>query len=172
MRAGRSLVALLVAACLGSPVVAVHSASPVLDFTLPLAEGGHWRLAEQRGHEVWIALVAPYCGDCTGFVDAAAARMRELEGAAAMPTLMVISTLDARGAPLQLEGAVRNGLLVDRNDAVLRMLDPPELPWLVRIDADGRAVAAGSDLDSLAPIAPGDGLWNSLVSRWRQVWDE
>jgi hypothetical protein len=176
----RARLALSVAACMALaasiavPLRTAHAEpAPAIDFTLPLAEGGHWRLAEQRGREVWLALVAPYCGDCAGFVTAAAGRVQARAGdAAGAPLLMVVSTLDARGAPLALEGDARAALLVDREDAVLRMLDPADLPWLVRIDEDGRAVAAGGDLDALAPVEAGEGMWGNLVSRWRRVWDE
>jgi hypothetical protein len=181
MRAHRPLVALSVAACMALAAgiagpfdtARAEPAAAAIDFTLPLAEGGHWRLAEQRGREVWLALVAPYCGDCGSFVTTAAARLQARgDDAGNAPLLMVVSTLDARGVPLDLEGAARAALLVDREDAVLRMLDPADLPWLVRIDEDGRAVAAGADLDALAPVEAGEGMWGSLVSRWRQVWDE
>lgn len=148
------------------------------DFTLPRAEGGHWRLAEHRGQQVWLVLVAPWCGNCAGFVDEAGARLRDraqaaaASGAAGAPELMVISARDARGEPLALAGDAHARLLLDPDDAVLRALDPADLPWLVQVDEDGRLAAAGGDLDALAPVAQDDGLWHGLVSRWRQVWGE
>ena len=154
------------------------AAPAAFDFTLPRVEGGHWRLAEHRGQQVWLVLVAPWCGTCAGFVDDVAARLRTraqssaAAGTGDAPELLVISARDARGAPMSLAGDAHARLLVDPEDAVLRALDPADLPWLVQIDEDGRLVAAGGDLDALAPVAQDDGLWRGLVSRWRQVWGE
>ncbi len=185
---------------------AVSEVNPPLDFTLPVVTGGHWRLAEHRGRVVWLALVAPWCGQCAGFVDDVAARLSSADarlqasgaasGAAAgaavadKSVFMVVSAVDARGDGLDVridpESAASDGrtlgasnvraegmqLLIDRDGKVLRTFDPDELPWLVRIDEDGVLVAAGTDLNVLAPARIEPGLWQDLRSRWRQLWGE
>ena len=189
------------AAVLGAP-----DANSSLDFTLPIANGGNWRLAEHRGRVVWLALVAPWCGQCAGFVSDVATRLRgtqvgagTAQAASAPPAaasvhdaepsvFMVVSAVDARGHALDVPITKRSTsaarysdarsaavadpvkLLIDRDGAVLRTFDPDDLPWLVRIDEDGVLVAAGADLDVLAPARIEPGLWQNLRSRWRQVW--
>ena len=185
-----------------APQAAVSATNLPLDFTLPVATGGHWRLAEHRGQVVWLALVAPWCGQCAGFVDDVTTRLagadlraQAVAGADAS-VFMVVSAVDAHGQGLDVQfNAQRPGtdapsvgdgkpvgspndwqertqLLLDQDGAVLRTFDPDELPWLVRIDEDGVLVAAGTDLNVLAPARLEPGLWQNLRSRWRQLWGD
>ena len=168
--------------------VPVAAADDRLDFTLPVQRSAyapavpvHWRLAEHRGSPVWLVVVAPWCGACDGFVDQVVAKAASLgaNGAAGprtvasnagggAPLVMAISatghgssagaTLSAREVPV----------LVDRGGEVLSLLDPPDLPWLLLIDEDGRIVAGGNEIDALTPRGAESGPGGALAGlrRW------
>jgi len=115
---------------------------PALDFTLPRRGGGNVRLAEYRGQRVVLALVAPWCGTCAGFLAELAA-----PAAAARVSVLAISATDRSGA-VDAPDALTYPLLLDAERGVLSALDPPSLPYLVQIDEDGRVAGHGADLQA------------------------
>lgn len=144
-----------------------------LDFTLPTPAGEHFRLAEHRGEEIWIAMSAPWCGDCQAFID----QVNDLlvGRAAATPTapwrLIAITAVEEesnRGHEHHGQSAVT--MLLDENAEVSRRLDPPELPWLFKVGPDGRIVAGGSDLSSLTTYESSEGWFDNLDEGLRRFW--
>lgn len=115
---------------------------PALDFTLPRRGGGNVRLAEYRGQRVMLALVAPWCGTCAGFLAELAA-----SAAAAKVSVLAISATDRSGA-VDAPAGLGYPLLLDAERDVLSALDPPSLPYLVQVDEDGRIAGHGADLQA------------------------
>jgi peroxiredoxin len=141
---------------------AAAAAPPGLDFTLRRHGGGNVRLAEYRGDRVLLVLVAPWCAACAGALEDA--------GPAAVAAGLVplaVSVTD-RGGGVGDVPPLGYPLLVDATRDVMAALDPPELPWLVVVDADGIVAGAGGSV--AAALATRD---VAEPSRWRRLfWRE
>jgi peroxiredoxin len=117
-------------------VAAADAPAPAPDFALKATTGRNIRLSEFRGQPVLLTFWADWCGQCRGHLDALAELTRRHAGDG---VALVTINIDRKPGAASV-AAARLGVLVlhDAGREVVRTYDPPDLPYTLLVDADGR----------------------------------